>query len=452
MLPWMLAGAVKLGDTYLRRRRHPEKEPARFWPLLLLSYLSVASHTLLDWMNTYGVRVLMPFDGQWFYGDALFIIDPWMWLLAGAAVVMADARARWSIGGWLLLGAATTGLILFTDLTPLPLKALWLVGVAAVAFLRIRGIRSLSIERVATVCGITLLLYMVAMFAGSRLAERQVAEWLRQQGTEPERVMANPLPANPFTRDVMALLPGRYEFIELDWLGGSVRALPPQRPEPPARGSQPCGPGRARRSGAEGLRELAALPHLQGGGAGRRLPRGRPGRAVLPPAPERDWHGGGGAGPAASPALSRAYTPHLSFSPERTVIESEAAVPAATTEERWSWPPLFGLLEVPFGAAVGFLQTAVPYWLAKDGMPLADIGLLSGTAFSPHAWKLLVGAADRPGALAARLVRRLHAAHRACCCWPARSSPSPHSTWGSTRCCSPPCRPPRPRRTPRSTG
>jgi hypothetical protein len=70
------------------------------------------------------------------------------------------------------------------------------------------------------------------------------------------------------------------------------------------------------------------------------------------------------------------------------VIESEAALPA-TTEERWSWPPLFAILEIQFGAAVGFLQTAVPYWLAKEGMPLAEIGLLSGAAFSPHAWKLL---------------------------------------------------------------
>lgn len=71
------------------------------------------------------------------------------------------------------------------------------------------------------------------------------------------------------------------------------------------------------------------------------------------------------------------------------MIESEAALPAATTEERWSWPPLFGILEIPFGAAVGLLQTAVPYWLAKDGVPLERIGLLSATAFSPHAWKLL---------------------------------------------------------------
>ncbi|WP_233587494.1 MFS transporter [Corallococcus sp. CA049B] len=73
------------------------------------------------------------------------------------------------------------------------------------------------------------------------------------------------------------------------------------------------------------------------------------------------------------------------------LIEQETALPATAPAEepRWAWPPLFGLLEVQFGAAVGYLQTAVPYWLAKDGMPLAEIGVLSGTAFSPHAWKLL---------------------------------------------------------------
>jgi inner membrane protein len=208
VLPWLLAGAVVLGDRYLRRRRHPEKAPARFWPLLGLAYLSVLSHPLLDWTNTYGVRVLMPFDGRWFYGDAIYIIDPWMWLLMAAAVVMADARARWSMGAWLLLGV-------------------------------VRGVRSIPVERVATVCGTALLLYMVAMFGGSRLAERQVAEWMRLRGMEAERVMAGPLPANPFTRDVIALLPGRYEFVEVDWLASgadrfriSHPSLPRGAPDP----------------------------------------------------------------------------------------------------------------------------------------------------------------------------------------------------------------------------
>lgn len=218
VLPWALAGGVMLWDRHVRRRRHPDKEPARFWPLLVLSYLSVLSHPLLDWTNTYGVRVLMPFDGRWFYGDFIFIIDPWMWLLAAAAVVMADARARWSIAGWLVLGAASTGLVLFTDMVPFPVKALWLVGIANIVFLRVRAVRSVPVERVATLCGVALLLYLVAMFAGSRLAERQVAEWMRQQGAQVEGAMAGPLPANPFVRDVIVLTPERYAFVEVDWM------------------------------------------------------------------------------------------------------------------------------------------------------------------------------------------------------------------------------------------
>lgn len=69
VLPLALAGAMAAWDRFVRRRRHPEKTPARFPALLLLAFVSVLSHPCLDFLNTYGVRFLYPFSRRWFYGD-----------------------------------------------------------------------------------------------------------------------------------------------------------------------------------------------------------------------------------------------------------------------------------------------------------------------------------------------------------------------------------------------
>src|SRR5690606_1338479 len=53
------------------QRLRPHVVPARAGPLLALAALGVATHPTLDWLNNYGLRWLMPFDGRWFYGDAL---------------------------------------------------------------------------------------------------------------------------------------------------------------------------------------------------------------------------------------------------------------------------------------------------------------------------------------------------------------------------------------------
>jgi len=49
-----------------------------------LSAIAVGSHPALDWLNSYGIRLLMPFSDRWFYGDALFIVDPPMLVLFAA--------------------------------------------------------------------------------------------------------------------------------------------------------------------------------------------------------------------------------------------------------------------------------------------------------------------------------------------------------------------------------
>jgi inner membrane protein len=45
-------------------------------------------------MNSYGMRWLMPFNGRWFYGDSLFIIDPWLLLVLVLGVSLSRRRER----------------------------------------------------------------------------------------------------------------------------------------------------------------------------------------------------------------------------------------------------------------------------------------------------------------------------------------------------------------------
>lgn len=123
MLPLALAGLLWAFDRWQTKRgRRPEKRlPVSFKWLYLLSLIGCLTHPALDWMNSYGIRFLEPFSSRWFYGDVLFIIDIWLWVLMGAAVWSSlrrekrggdwrrPARAALSIGlGYIAMNAAIT--------------------------------------------------------------------------------------------------------------------------------------------------------------------------------------------------------------------------------------------------------------------------------------------------------------------------------------------------------
>lgn len=75
--------------------------------LLTVALAGTLSHILLDWTNSYGVHPFWPLNGRWYYGDAVFIVEPWLWLIAIPALYWN----RPSRGGKLLL-ALCFGLIL----------------------------------------------------------------------------------------------------------------------------------------------------------------------------------------------------------------------------------------------------------------------------------------------------------------------------------------------------
>src|ERR1051325_9300254 len=78
----------------------------RYRGLLIASAIATATHPLMDWTNNYGVRPFLPWSGKWFYGDLVFIVDPFILLLLGRAAFLATSD-RWpKMVLWALLGAA----------------------------------------------------------------------------------------------------------------------------------------------------------------------------------------------------------------------------------------------------------------------------------------------------------------------------------------------------------
>jgi inner membrane protein len=58
------------------------------WMLSLVA-AGELSHIGLDALNWYGVHPLWPFDNRWFYGDVLFILEPWLWMTLIPALYFA---------------------------------------------------------------------------------------------------------------------------------------------------------------------------------------------------------------------------------------------------------------------------------------------------------------------------------------------------------------------------
>jgi inner membrane protein len=173
VLPVVLAGAMTAFDRTVRRRRRTEHPPARFGALLLLAFLSVLSHPILDFLNTYGVRFLYPFSKHWFYGDALFIVDPWVWIALALGIGLSRARAR--------AGRPHTAR---------PARA----SLAAVGA------------------------YVAAMLLSSAAGRVFVERAAKDEGLAPARVLVSPERLDPFRRLVVVEVPGGYRFGTLRWL------------------------------------------------------------------------------------------------------------------------------------------------------------------------------------------------------------------------------------------
>ena len=119
LLPLLLTALMLAFDRWRSRTPvkagRPARQPVHAGWLLSLAYIGTLSHPLLDWMNSYGIRLLEPFSSTWYAANTLFIIDLWLWLAMIVCVWMSIRRERRGHAAWrtpaLACGAAIVAYI-----------------------------------------------------------------------------------------------------------------------------------------------------------------------------------------------------------------------------------------------------------------------------------------------------------------------------------------------------
>jgi inner membrane protein len=185
LLPPLIAAAILGFDRWQSRRgtRPADRPPVRFGPLLLLAYIGAVSHPLLDLLNTYGLRLLMPFSERWFYGDSVFIIDVWVWAGLAAGVWASHRRVR-------------------------------------------KGLPRPTLPAIASLAA-------VSAYIGLMVAVTTHAEWVTARAVElrglgkAEVVVANPGPFNPLRRRMVFRIADQYGFGEVRWTPGPELRIGP---------------------------------------------------------------------------------------------------------------------------------------------------------------------------------------------------------------------------------
>ena len=171
--PFVLTVLILLWDRYRRRGESPVL-PVQ---ILLLATIAIWTHPTLDWMNSYGMRWLMPLDGTWFYGDSLFIVDPWLLIVLGAGVWFSrQLEKKNAANPWKPARIA--------------------VGIAAA--------------------------YIVSMLGLQDRAERLARRQLEETGKAREKLVVSASPANPLSWRVHADDGAQYSIGDVDVLTGQI--------------------------------------------------------------------------------------------------------------------------------------------------------------------------------------------------------------------------------------
>ncbi len=176
--------------------------------LLVASLIVSATHPLMDWTNNYGVRLLMPWNPRWFYGDLVFIVDPFLWALFGGASFLLTSKTRLQLIGWSVLGLVVTLIVLLGSAersiisNPLPIRVFWITVLISLVVLFATRAGNRWGRKIAIASFVIVLAYLGGLAWAHSLAIKKgmfEASAMAHSGETVSRLAAMPTLANPVT-------------------------------------------------------------------------------------------------------------------------------------------------------------------------------------------------------------------------------------------------------------
>lgn len=140
--------------------------------------LGLVFHICCDFLNSYGVHPFYPLNSDWYYGDAVFIVEPMFWVTLGVAFCMS-LQARWRKVSFLSLLFA---LIIYCTMKKLisPATGMSLLVVAGMVIVAAQYKLARGFQTALAL----FLAYVGLQFVMSSLAGRQIVQALKTQDPE----------------------------------------------------------------------------------------------------------------------------------------------------------------------------------------------------------------------------------------------------------------------------
>ena len=195
----LIASIVMLIACRVWQRLRDTSMTSRDWVwLTALAFVAPLLHIAMDALNSYGVHPWWPVDNRWFYGDAVFIVEPLFWAAAAPLVFLLKSYVGRGFVVLCLVAALylafSTGIVAFGSIVT--------YGVLAVTMLAL-GRFAAPRAALAAALGVCAAIGIGFAVAGHQAVARVDAAAAQLAGWSTLDRVLTPLPMNPFCWEVI---------------------------------------------------------------------------------------------------------------------------------------------------------------------------------------------------------------------------------------------------------